>query len=302
MIQFVPDSATEVRYPDFYDKIAAVAHNCYQVKEKDHDSNVQFITRLIASRHLAMIEHYTYTFVVSKEVYEKTLALHNRFYTLSGPENGSDVYLVSLSLRVLLEALYGEDYREKEVASIYVRSLPEDVKPLFDFDAEHLKETTTVLPYDLNLHRKELPQAVYEAHQTLTYHIITDRGVTHELVRHRLCSFAQESTRYCNYTKDKFSNMLTFIKPLDYEKNAQIYDHYYEVCSQTYFQLIENGSRPDEARSVLPNSLKASIMVTCSISEWKNIFLLRLSEHAHPDIQRVMKKVYEDMKEKGYLL
>lgn len=301
MFQLIEDSAVEIRNDDFYDKVATVAHNCYQVKEKDHESNVAFISRLISARHLAMVEHYTYTFKVEEELYEKTMKLHNRFYTLSGLQDGVGVYLVTLSLRVLLEALYSGSNAEKSVASVYVRSLPEDVKVLFDFDSFHLKETSTAERFDLDANRAMLPESVYQAHKTITYHIITDRGVTHEIVRHRLCAFAQESTRYCNYTKDKFSNCLTFMKPLRYDEFKDIYDAYYSACSDAYFKLVSQGARPDEARSVLPNSLKASIMVTCSIEEWKTIFSLRISDHAHPDINRVMIKVRDDMKKKGYI-
>lgn len=299
MFQFVENSAAEVKNTDFFDKIALVAHNCYQVKDKDHESNIAFVNRLIESRHLAMIEHYVFTFSLTKEMYDCVLHLHNRFYVLEKIDES--LYLCSVSLRPLLEALYHGKDEEKEVSCIFVRALPFEIQKIFEFDSLHKTAGLKAELYDLDLHKNYLPVNVYENLKTVTYHLITDRGVTHELVRHRLCSFAQESTRYCNYTKDKFSNSLTFMKPLRYEEFKDIYDTFYAHCCEAYFALIQGGARPDEARSVLPNSLKASIMVTCSISEWKNIFALRMDSHAHPDIQRVMKLVYEDMKQKGYI-
>ncbi len=91
------------------------------------------------------------------------------------------------------------------------------------------------------------------------------------------------------------------MKPLRYDEFSDIYNRYYQEVSDTYFDLIAKGAKPDEARSVLPNSLRASIMVTCSLTEWKHIFELRCSEFAHPDIRRLMSLVRDDMKDKNIL-
>ena len=118
---------------------------------------------------------------------------------------------------------------------------------------------------------------------------ICDRGVSHEFVRHRTFSFTQESTRYCNYTKDKFSNEITFIKPCwDFNGNEEMYYvNALETCETEYFQLISKGWKPQQARSVLPNSLKTELIMTGFISDWKHFFHLRTAIGAHPQAREL---------------
>ena len=242
-----------------------------------------------------MIEHYRFLFSIDKEHFLALKDLGNPFIKLIKPEKSlSNIYLVSTSLRPFLEA---KTEREHTLFHYLERALPDEVKSLFP--SLPLGESGTLV--DLKDYRSILSSEQYDDLTFYTYLIITDRGVTHELVRHRTCSFAQESTRYCNYTKDKFSNSLTFIKPLRYEEFADIYNKFYQEVTDSYFSLINNGAKPEEARAVLPNSLKASIMVSADLTEWKHIFELRCSSFAHPDIQRVMTKVLEDMKKRGIL-
>lgn len=297
--RLVENSFDEVKNDDFFDKIALVAHNCYQVKEKDHQSNIGFIQRLIQSQHLAMIEHYSFTFEIPENDYKEFLSLNNSFFHVVSFVDpfGISKFLLSTSLRPVLENLNTEDIHLKKLISNIIASTPEEVIALFP-----KVDNATIYPcFDLEANKADLPSLVYDKMKYVTYHLVTDRGVTHEIVRHRLCSFAQESTRYCNYTKDKFDNCLTFMKPLGYEEWKDTYDSFYQKCCDTYFDLISKGATPDQARSVLPNSIKASIMVTCNIEEWKKIFELRTDSHAHEDIRRLMGLVKADMTEKGYL-
>lgn len=128
----------------------------------------------------------------------------------------------------------------------------------------------------------------------ITIKIITDRGVSHELVRHRIASFAQESTRYCNYSNNKFGNELTFIKPVFWQ-NDSVKMHWWEEClkqiEKTYFQMIDSGASPQEARSILPNSLKTEIIISTNIREWLHIFKMRTSNSAHPQIRHLFKSI-----------
>lgn len=131
-------------------------------------------------------------------------------------------------------------------------------------------------------------EAVLE-HANASLLFICDRGVTHELVRHRLVAYCQESTRYCNYSKDKFNNQLTFIEPPDLDKNSKIiWNFCCEYAEESYLKLIEAGVSPQIARSVLPNSLKTEIVATANMREWRHIFKLRTSEFSHPQIKEVM--------------
>lgn len=128
-------------------------------------------------------------------------------------------------------------------------------------------------------------------HFSVTVRFICDRGVSHELVRHRIASFSQESTRYCNYCDDKFGNELTFIKPFYLEEDTKSYNAWLMAmhgAEKAYFDLRKMGLRPQEARCVLPNSLKTEIVVTANLREWRTIFDLRCSSYAHPQMQQLM--------------
>ena len=122
---------------------------------------------------------------------------------------------------------------------------------------------------------------------------ICDRGVSHEIVRHRVMSFAQESTRYCNYSKDKFGQELTFIEPAwefpssDIINIKERFEAILGEAEANYMELITLGFKPQEARAVLPNALKTEIVVTAFIDDWKHFFELRCDSAAHPDIRKL---------------
>lgn len=127
-------------------------------------------------------------------------------------------------------------------------------------------------------------------HQYITVRIICDRGVSHEIVRHRLASYTQESTRYCNYTKGKFGNEITVIKPIFWDEDDiryKIWKESINFAEISYNKLIEQGATPQEARSVLPNSLKTEIVMTMNLREWRHFFTLRTSQAAHPQMREI---------------
>lgn len=130
-------------------------------------------------------------------------------------------------------------------------------------------------------------------HSSLSVKFICDRGVSHELVRHRLASFAQESTRYCNYSKDKFGNELIFIKPCFLEDGTDPYIYWKNAMSDVemyYFAMLGGGCTPQEARSVLPNSIKTEVVMTANYREWRHFFWLRAARKtgpAHPQMEEL---------------
>lgn len=130
-------------------------------------------------------------------------------------------------------------------------------------------------------------------HSSLSIKFICDRGVSHELVRHCLASFGQESTRYCNYAGDKFGGELTFIKPLFFEEGTRYYNEWAWAMQKTedaYLDLIELGATPQEARSVLPNSVKTEVVMTANYREWRHFFNLRAARAtgpAHPQMEEI---------------
>ena len=140
-------------------------------------------------------------------------------------------------------------------------------------------------------------------HVSLSVRVVCDRGVTHEIVRHRVASYAQESTRYCNYGKDKFDNELTFINPCfwtgDEDKDKKdIWINTMKNIENQYLELLKIGATPEEARSILPNSLKTEIIITMNLREWRHFFKLRTSNAAHPQMRQVAFMILEIFKEK----
>ncbi len=142
-------------------------------------------------------------------------------------------------------------------------------------------------------------------HEKITVRIICDRGVTHELVRHRIASFSQESTRYCNYSKDKFGGELTFIKPCfwdeeteDGKEKMKLWEESMAFIEKRYKKLIEIGAKPEEARAILPNSLKTEIVVTMNLREWRHFFKLRTAQAAHPQIREIAGAILKEFKDK----
>lgn len=130
-------------------------------------------------------------------------------------------------------------------------------------------------------------------HSQLSVRFVVDRGVSHELVRHRLASFAQESTRYCNYNKSKFGKELTFIDPCFWDEESEVYTDW--VCAMqeaenTYLKMVRNGYPPEQARTVLPNSIKTEVVMTANYREWRNFFKLRaarMTGPAHPQMEEI---------------
>ena len=141
-------------------------------------------------------------------------------------------------------------------------------------------------------------------HGGMTVKFICDRGVSHELVRHRLASFAQESTRYCNYGKNSFGHEITVIKPLLSEESEEygIWRSTMLVCEDAYLEMVENGCPAQIARSVLPNSLKTEVIVTANWREWRHIFKLRCAPDAHPDMRRTMIPLWKEMDQRMHVV
>lgn len=142
-------------------------------------------------------------------------------------------------------------------------------------------------------------EAVIE-HSQLSVKFIVDRGISHEIVRHRLFSFAQESTRYCSYNKDKFGNEIKVIEPDEFERGSPSYGIWYDSCKYSeaaYMDLLKEGVKPEMARNVLPMSTATELVVTGNIREWRHFFKLRSSYNvtAHPQIKSISDTLLKDL-------
>ena len=148
-------------------------------------------------------------------------------------------------------------------------------------------------------------------HVSISVRVICDRGVSHEIVRHRLASYSQESSRYCNYSNDKFGNELTFIKPIWFKTdlltlNNSLSDNRAERYWQDtmaniendYFNLLNEGWAPEQVRSILPNSIKTEIVMTMNLREWRHFFKMRCDKAAHPQMRQIANMILDTFKEK----
>lgn len=153
----------------------------------------------------------------------------------------------------------------------------------------------------------------------ITVHFVCDRGVSHEFVRHRVFSFAQESTRYCNYSNDKFGNEITFIIPCwlgwdeqnihygDFEKSGSgsidsgLFINSLLDAEDYYLCLLKEGWKPQQARAVLPNALKTELVMTGFVDDWKHFFELRCASNAHPQARELAIPLHEEFIRRGWL-
>ena len=274
-----------------YKQIEGAGRVCYKSEDKIAEGTAKaFVDRMIASGHGAMLEHGTVYLKCETEVI-------NRYIH---PEDGEE-----------------EDFNKLEKYEYNSYSVTSD-------DGIYLYVTTNLRVLVENDWLDDLqyicePTEFHE--KRITVHFVCDRGVSHEFVRHRVMSFAQESTRYCNYSKDKFGNELTFIQPcwLDDER-LKLYGPYHTVirdkslesifiaslnnAEKDYIDLIDLGWKPQEARAVLPNSLKTELVVTGFVSDWNHFFDLRArgtTGAPHPQAKELAEPLMREFVTRKYI-
>ena len=273
-----------------YKQIEKVGRVCYKSEDKiTEDSAKPFVDRMIKSGHGAMLEHgtvYLKLETVKSAIHPLDKYYHNKYSkvcTEEGLTKQTKIVFVTTNLRVLIE----NDWKD---------------------DLQYLCEPT-------------------EYHERrVTVHFVCDRGVSHEFVRHRVMSFAQESTRYCNYSKDKFGNGLTFIQPSWITLDKEIAP-INELCllsgqydrenpnlrylaslvdaNYAYLLLLNKGWTPQQARAVLPNSLKTELVVTGFTSDWNHFFDLRArgtTGAPHPQAKELAEPLMREFVTRKYIL
>ena len=138
-------------------------------------------------------------------------------------------------------------------------------------------------------------------HESISVLVTCDRGVSHEIVRHRIASYSQESTRYCNYSGEKFDGEITVVRPCFLEWDTEGWDIWKigcQIAENAYFDMLAWGCSPQEARSVLPNSLKTEIVMTMNLREWRHFLRLRGSKAAHPQMREIAVMIGEEFEER----
>lgn len=273
---------------------------CYKSEGKiTPDSYQAFIKRIVKRGHEAVLEHAALAVRLSPKAEERfnALDLHSDFCgekLYLKRTRGQSGVVVSGNFRAWRDALRLCIDGEVSVPRELVRIL-EAYNPVFS-DLLGLVAVTDggrvvpVTPSEL--------KADYEirAHTFRTFRFVCDRGVSHELVRHRPASFCQESTRYCNYAREDFGKEITVILPRCFGADTVMYGTFMEAAvtaERLYFELLDKGATAQEARAVLPNCLKTELVMTASIEEWLHVFRLRCSEAAHPQTREVATRAKE---------
>ena len=234
---------------------------CYKSEDKiTEDSALKFVSNLIKRGHYAPLEHGTIYLKIPFNANATAMCLINFFEKnrFSYTETIGDYAYITTNYRVVIE-----------------NEIEEDIEPY-------------ICEKPLKYHRLRK-----------TFLITCDRGISHELVRHRVMSFNQESTRYINYSKDKWGNEITVIKPCFWNEDDESYLIWKTACEEAeknYMKLIESGARPEEARSVLPNSTKTEILMTGFMPAgdelgWDHFISLRYNKAAHPQAREIASKI-----------
>lgn len=304
-MNFIEPSVELIEEKDPYKKIELAGRTCYKSEAKiTDDSSIKFVQNLIKREHYAMLEHQCFVFEVFDKSKDKNyinflkedkyLNVTDDFVSVDGFNRIR--YLVSGNVRAICQRKVNDPIYTMLSSSYpnlcFNDILCENINPIFS--------DCTVKFVDMNDSTYNFTNNELLKHMYFTFRIITDRGVTHELVRHRLCSFAQESTRYVNY-KDGLSIVLPS-GFYDEPSEAQIvYQNAFEAANMFYHDLIEYcGQTPQQARAVLPNATKTEIVVTANFEEWVHIINLRYfgtTGQPHPDIKFVIEKVFKILKE-----
>lgn len=312
-------------------KVELVARTCYKSEDLiTEDSYVNMVNNLIKREHMAMLEHGHVAIEVERADYNYINKIKEIMETCANSNVKTEpekCYIRSTYAGITVDGMcYHRHILSGNIRAwynlfIFARNygygiqetvfevINEAVNGIFDcfkdivgvksgcawmFDGE-VSAASLITDFKSLTHKERL------AHEPLTVKFIVDRGVTHELVRHRPASFAQESTRYCNYSKGKFGNEITVIEPCFYKGRDDEYNAWVsamEDAEKHYFDLLNAGSTPQEARDVLPTSVKADIIMTATLEEWIHILNLRAfgtTGKPHPQMVEVMMPLAKEL-------
>ena len=270
---------------DLYKHIELCCRNAYKSEDKiTKDSAKAFVDKICKAKHGSVLEHGTVYLTVdgTSEHFLRILSFYDRNKYSKETDNDYNIHGINTKYCITTNYRVLKDNNRLD-------------------DLQYMCEPT-------EYHEKRI-----------SVRFICSRAISHELVRHRVFTFTQESQRYCNYSKDKFNNNVIFIKPLWIQtEKEEFYGHILTNtigCSNldlrymmslkedenAYFDLLDFGCKPEEAREVLPNSTKTDIIMTGFISDWKDFFELRTAENVHPEMKRLTIPLKEEFIKRGYL-
>lgn len=341
-MKIVDAGYTLIQEPSISKKIEQIARLCYKSEDKIKEgSDLKMINTLVKHQHTAMLEHgsmafmvdhYTYALVheaidmAKSYIYDDVVvsrdylrfSIHLNPSASQSDEEGTitteytpDRYIISGNMRAWINALdilvknsclpealckAAVDNSCGILESFRDKGCVEDSYVVKD----HPFTAVFVSDYEILTHGERM------LHEDVSVLFTVDRGVTHEMVRHRDCSFAQESTRYVNYSDGKYGSEICVVKPCFWPEDSALYKQWAAGCQEAetgYMSLIELGASPQQARDVLPTSTKAEIVMTCNLREWNHILNLRacnVTGKAHPQIVEVMLPLAKEFRDGKY--
>lgn len=301
-MNIIKPSTEELFNPNSQKHIEFIARTCYKSEDKiTEDSNKAMCKNLYKNKHWAMLEHFIFIYKINK-----TINFKSNFVEVLSAEKYIDVTeqiiinerrtILSFNARSLLDLII--KYKDHEQILNDLIMLIEKI--VYDYDCDEIfgnrfkkVDHDNFIKIDDVTILTPIEQFIHGWH---SIKFICDRGISHEIVRHRSASFAQESTRYCNYSKDKYNNEITVIMPSFFDtgmgkhSNSLVYQEWKNSCERaerSYFKLLDYGATAQQARTVLPNSLKTELIMTAKNYEWNHFFELRADKPAHPQMKEL---------------
>ena len=275
---------------------------CYKSEDKiTGESAIPFVTRIASHGHNSVLEMAVITFGVTCRSHQidNFLACQPKYLVVDKFDDG---LLITGSVRAFKElyTTFPDNQIINDLILVLVGIAPFIFEKVIDLRKTLEKDQSCKISKMSLSEVDGLPAALRLRHRFVGVRFIVNRAVTHELVRHRPCSFLQESQRYCRYSEDKFENQVTFIKPMFFQTESKEFKLWQEAMAQAetiYLKLLET-STPQAARTVLPNSCKTEIIVFCNLVEWRHIFALRTSPAAEPSMREIMIPLQEEMQQR----
>lgn len=292
-------------------KIEVAGRTCYKSDSNINDTSyIKFISNIVKSGHCSVLEHERVCIKYDLRKGDPFATIsqkdHMKFFNISqGKEEG--IMYVSANIRGWLDATSAPDiYYDNGTYAILKELYP------FVFTRE-LKNTYLVEGATLDypvcaeyVKESDIPEEIRELHDSKTFKIICNRSTSHQIVRHRSLSFSQQSQRYCNFSNDKFGHSIDFIMPefkcnkknlaADDEAIENIFKSAFEHAELEYFDLIDDGLKPEDAREVLPNAAATIIVVTGTTNDWRKFIELRDSTHAQTEIRGLAQAIRTKLK------
>lgn len=298
--------------------IERIGRICYKSEDKiTDDSNKRFIINLYNNKHHAMLEHYRFIMQVREDIYIILSQINLKHFNFTNTDyEGKQRFIISFNARALINLADDCIAAHVGIPQMVIRNIQSelighiirqyDCRELFGYSKDDqlplLSTATNFIPND----RSKMNDSEWNTHGWFSAYMITDRGITHEIVRHREeTSFAQESTRYCRYNNGDEVKEFTVIDQRFDGVRREYWRSAIEQAESMYNNLVETTKlSPQWARSVLPTCLKAEIVMTAPIYEWNHFFDLRLKGKAgtpHPMMQELAMQVFEDAKGTDFL-